>query len=296
MNDRRTIFLIILTANTVLACVIHLISYRMERTVSALPLLTLLITMPVAILISVLMNFLIGNIMSAKERADSIRREIERSDLNALRQRIEELESILENMKEGVAVIDMNERILIVNEQALEFFSMSEQPPSCRGRSIIDVFRNSSFSAFTENLIHKQAPNTARIQIWDQDHPRSLHVNGVFIDPADTPEPRILIVLSDITAISRLEQVRKDFVANVSHELRTPITAIQGFSESILDGAMEDGESLHAFTRIILNNSLKMKKIISDLLILSKIEQQEEQDERRTAGGAASQCGYDAFH
>ena len=66
--------------------------------------------------------------------------------------------------------------------------------------------------------------------------------------------------------------MRKDFVANVSHELKTPITSIKGFSETLLDGAMENKETLEAFLNIILKESDRLQSLINDLLELSKIE------------------------
>jgi two-component system, OmpR family, phosphate regulon sensor histidine kinase PhoR len=83
----------------------------------------------------------------------------------------------------------------------------------------------------------------------------------------------VLLVFHDITELKKLEQMRKDFVANVSHELKTPITSIKGFSETLLDGAMKDQETLEAFLSIILKESDRLQTLIQDLLDLSKIEQ-----------------------
>jgi two-component system phosphate regulon sensor histidine kinase PhoR len=73
--------------------------------------------------------------------------------------------------------------------------------------------------------------------------------------------------------LKKLEQTRKDFVANVSHELKTPITSIKGFTETLLDGAKDDPQSLEAFLNIILIESDRLQTLIQDLLELSKIEQ-----------------------
>jgi len=72
-----------------------------------------------------------------------------------------------------------------------------------------------------------------------------------------------------------LEQLRRDFVANVSHELRTPLTAIQGFAETLLDGALEDPEHRREFVEDIARNAEMLKKLIDDLLTLSAIESKE---------------------
>jgi signal transduction histidine kinase len=76
----------------------------------------------------------------------------------------------------------------------------------------------------------------------------------------------------DITALRRLEQVRKDFVANVSHELRTPLTSIKGYVEALLDGAKDNPEEATRFLQIILKQSDRLNLILEDLLQLSQIE------------------------
>ena len=78
----------------------------------------------------------------------------------------------------------------------------------------------------------------------------------------------------DMTERKQLEEMRKDFVANVSHELKTPITSIKGFTETLLDGAMNERETLSQFLSIILKESGRLQTLIQDLLDLSKIEQQ----------------------
>jgi len=72
--------------------------------------------------------------------------------------------------------------------------------------------------------------------------------------------------------LERLERIRRDFVANVSHELRTPLTAIQGYAETLLDGALEDGENNRRFLEIIKAHSVRLNNIASDLLVLSELE------------------------
>lgn len=76
----------------------------------------------------------------------------------------------------------------------------------------------------------------------------------------------------DITALRRLEQIRKDFVANVSHELRTPLTSIKGYVEALLDGAKDNPEEAVRFLQIILKQSNRLNLILDDLLQLSQIE------------------------
>ena len=85
-----------------------------------------------------------------------------------------------------------------------------------------------------------------------------------------------MIVLNDVTDLKRLENVRRDFVANVSHELKTPVASIKGFVETLLDGAAEDPEDRRRFLDIIARQADRLEAIIEDLLALSRIEQSEE--------------------
>jgi two-component system phosphate regulon sensor histidine kinase PhoR len=82
----------------------------------------------------------------------------------------------------------------------------------------------------------------------------------------------LVLVFHDITELRRVEQVRKDFVANVSHELRTPLTAIKGYIEALEDGAFEDREQRDRFLETIRKQTDRLNLIITDLLLLAKIE------------------------
>ena len=82
----------------------------------------------------------------------------------------------------------------------------------------------------------------------------------------------VLLVLHDLTRLNRLEHIRQDFVANVSHELKTPITAIRGYVETLLDGALDDTDNARRFLDIVLRQAGRLDAIVDDLLTLSRIE------------------------
>jgi two-component system phosphate regulon sensor histidine kinase PhoR len=82
-----------------------------------------------------------------------------------------------------------------------------------------------------------------------------------------------VVVLHDVTELRRLENIRRDFVANVSHELKTPITTIKGFVETLRDGALEDREQAERFLAIIARHADRLHAIVEDLLSLSRLEQ-----------------------
>jgi len=82
-----------------------------------------------------------------------------------------------------------------------------------------------------------------------------------------------VLVLYDITELKKLENMRKDFVANVSHELKTPITSIKGFAETLAEGTVDDEATAKQFTEIIYEESYRLQLLVDDLLILSRLEQ-----------------------
>ena len=100
----------------------------------------------------------------------------------------------------------------------------------------------------------------------------------------------MLIVLHDVTRLRHLENVRRDFVANVSHELRTPITSIKGFVETLLEDGFADQASAQRFLGIVLRQVNRLDAIISDLLLLSRIERERRGPAHRDRRGAAGPC------
>src|SRR5690606_7505705 len=103
-------------------------------------------------------------------------------------------------------------------------------------------------------------------------HEKVLEINVVPYNEADRGWSGAIVVLHDITDLRRLERMRSEFVANVSHELKTPITAVKGFAETLLAGAMNDPETARSFLQIIYDESSRLDRLIVDILELSKIE------------------------
>src|SRR6202042_1285806 len=89
--------------------------------------------------------------------------------------------------------------------------------------------------------------------------------------PADKPSGAV-VVLHDVTELRRLERVRQDFVGNVSHEFKTPLTAIQGFAETLLAGAINDPANNSRFLGIIRDHAIRLARLTDDLLKLARIE------------------------
>jgi two-component system, OmpR family, sensor histidine kinase VicK len=97
---------------------------------------------------------------------------------------------------------------------------------------------------------------------------------AVFTDTNRKPEG-IIVVLHDVTEQQKLDCMRREFVANVSHELRTPITSIKSYTETLLDGAIEDAETTERFLNVINSEADRMTRLVKDLLQLSRMENQQ---------------------
>jgi two-component system phosphate regulon sensor histidine kinase PhoR len=105
---------------------------------------------------------------------------------------------------------------------------------------------------------------------------RYLQAHGTVLRDAEQQEIGVLIVLHDVTRLRRLENIRRDFVANVSHELKTPITAIKASVETLMDGDPISPADSQEFLAIIAKQADRLNAIIDDLLALSRIEQNDD--------------------
>ncbi|MBD7962591.1 two-component system histidine kinase PnpS [Fictibacillus norfolkensis] len=179
--------------------------------------------------------------------------------------------TLIENMGSGLILIDKNGYINLVNKTFKELFK--EHTDYWTGHLFYEVFPYTSIKDIVKEtyLTEKKVRRNTVIPI----HIDTKHFD-VYSAPVMNARGKlkgIVLVFHDITELKKLEQVRKDFVANVSHELKTPITSLKGFAETLLDGAGENEEYRNKFLTIMLNESDRLQALIQDLLDLSKSEQ-----------------------
>lgn len=184
-----------------------------------------------------------------------------------------ELEAVLASMVEAVLMVDADQRIIRFNKAAGDLFRVN--PDEAEGRNIQDIFRNVDLYRFIKKVFDADKPQEGDL-VFHNGEDRYLQVHGTFIKDAQGIILGALVVLNDITHLKKLENIRRDFVANVSHELKTPITSIKGFVETLKDGAISDPDNAERFLDIIARQSDRLNSIIEDLLALSRIEQDEE--------------------
>ena len=184
-----------------------------------------------------------------------------------------ELEAVLSSMLEGVIAVDNDERIISMNQAAGEM--LRAHPSQAQGRTIQEVIRSVDLQNLVAKALSREEPVEEDVVLYAEEK-RMLNGHSTALYDEDGHRMGALLVLNDVTRLRKLENVRRDFVGNVSHEIKTPIAAIQGFVETLRDGAMENREDAERFLGIIQKHVGRLNAIIEDLLSLSRIEQEEE--------------------
>jgi len=173
------------------------------------------------------------------------------------------LASVLTNMTDGILVVDQSGAVVIANEAARRLLDMVEAP---EGLSLVRAVRDHEIcAALDEALAH----GTRRTEVRRAGHSaRHLRVAAAPLREGAGG----LLVLRDVTEERRVENLRRDFVANVSHELRTPIAALKALVETLEEGALDDPPAARDFLRRIHVEVDGLAQLVAELLELSRVE------------------------
>jgi two-component system phosphate regulon sensor histidine kinase PhoR len=177
------------------------------------------------------------------------------------------LNVILRSIPDALFIMDAQGTIVLSSSAARNIFGDIQ----FQGRPFIEVIRNSEFSALMEEAKQRQSSGVTEVRI-DSPFERYcvVHVSPLFY--RDNELSGFAVVFHDITQLQKLEQTRKDFIANLSHEIKTPITTITGFAETLLDGALDDRNHAVRFLETIKSNGERINSLVDDLMMISKIE------------------------
>ena len=175
--------------------------------------------------------------------------------------------AILGSMVEGVAVVNGSERLVFANPGFAEILGLDVPPTS--GSALVEVVRQTELLEAVRQVLRGQ-PRVQSEIVTGTLRQHYFAITVASVRAGDTTGA--VVVLHDITELRKLERVRRDFVANVSHEFRTPLTAIQGFAETLLAGAIDDSQNRTRFLEIILEHSRRLARLTEDLLMLSKMD------------------------
>lgn len=183
------------------------------------------------------------------------------------------LEAILTGMIEGVLVVNQYGRLQLVNAAARRMLKVTDPP---EGRHYLEIVRHPEIAAQLGYALNGRPSEGRELRL-------PLEPGATFIArsaPVSAgPTTGAVLVLHDITDLRRADQIRRDFVANVSHELRTPLTAVRGYVEALLDG-VSDPEQAHKFMETIARHTLRMERLVRDLLRLARLDAGQETTER----------------
>ena len=180
-------------------------------------------------------------------------------------------EAVLGSMIEGVLTVDARQRIVGINRAAADLLGLEVE--QAVGRTLQQAVRNPDLRRFALEAIDCREPVEDDIVLRGLTD-RTIRLRGTALRDV-SGDGGAVIVLDDVTDVKRLENVRRDFVANVSHELKTPVASIKGFVETLIDGAAELPADRGRFLEIISRQADRLAAIIEDLLALSRIEQSE---------------------
>ncbi len=170
------------------------------------------------------------------------------------------LRSIVEGMSEGILALNSDGSLSFINASGCRLLELPQDGAGLRSRA------PEVLSLFDQALLrHEPVSDT----LWRGE--TALHIS---ITPLHDGEQSggVVGILTDVTSVERLEQTRRDYVANVSHELRTPLTAMRALMEPLRDGMVTSEEQRQQIYSVVLRETMRLSRLVSDMLELSRLQ------------------------
>ena len=184
----------------------------------------------------------------------------------------ERLKLLMNYLVVGILMMDKDHQIKVVNRAAYRILNLNDK---VLNHTYEEILKDQELKEMIAKG-YKKKKNTKSEITFHSTKKRIVDVNVLYV-PQNREElsfgEQVIVLLYDITEIRHLEEVRSEFVANASHELKTPITVIKGFTETLLDGALEDPVSARYFVELMDKESDRLGQLINDTLDLARIEQ-----------------------
>jgi len=197
---------------------------------------------------------------------DEMRRALTRQ-MSQLRENSQRLETVLSTMEEGVLAVDPEQRVLFANQASRELLGIDAS--NIVERPLLEVTRHLAVREAVTAATHQDDPYESEFETTGGNRRHlALHATRLAGDPCQG----VVVVLYDVTNIRRLEDLRREFVANVSHELKTPLSSIKAYAETLRLGAINDAENNLAFVERIEEQAERLHQLILDLLHLARVE------------------------
>jgi len=179
------------------------------------------------------------------------------------------LEVVLENMGEGVVAIDGEEAVILVNPMARTMLGYAT-----------DRIAPADLPEEIRSLITQQSEDARGLPMEKRfDGPNGQKLLGYVVSfmMDESSKRGNVVVIRDVTEQERMEQARRNFVADVSHEIRTPLTTIRSYVEALTEGAIHDDQVARRFLNVIASESVRMTRLVTELLQLSRLDAKKEQ-------------------
>lgn len=187
-----------------------------------------------------------------------------KENLNEVTRQKKQIETILQHMTDGIIAFNLEGKIIHINPAAMKLLEIDSD-----NRTFNDIFKKIDSDINLEKIIYLEnwATTEKKINIKE----RYLNIFfASFKDEVDRPAG-VIVLIQDITEHIKLDNMRKEFIADVSHELKTPLTSIMGYAETLADSEY-DPEMQEKFLKVISSETIRMTKLVNDLLILSKYD------------------------
>ena len=176
---------------------------------------------------------------------------------------------LLNNMNEGLVVLDSSQKILIANRSACSFFGASGNP---EGNNLLHLTHIPRIVEAARGASENGRPVTFDFSPDDGSKILQLFISPVTGGENGEADGGVIFLVTDVTVVRRAEQIRSEFVANASHELKTPLTSIKGFAELMESGIITDPQKTGEYLSLIRSETERMIVLINDILKLSELE------------------------
>ena len=178
-----------------------------------------------------------------------------------------ERDAVFSALAEGVVMLDREGRVRAINRAAQRMLDLSGGV----GSDFFNLLRQTAVADFVDRLAQSGGSGELDLHLMLPGGERDVHVRGELISWSGN-QTGVLLVFYDRTQLERLENFRRDFVANVSHEIKTPLTVIRGAVETLADGALDDREAALHFMAEISRHAERLNSLVQDILSLSTLE------------------------
>ncbi len=180
-------------------------------------------------------------------------------------------QTILSAIQDGLLVVDANRSITLANETFGKLFKISG---SVTGASLLDAIRQPTLERLISEALRTGEAARSELELADSQTgvDRHIEVSAVPIKKSSSEIIGAVVLFHDITELKRVDQMRRDFVANVSHELRTPLSILSGYLEMLVDNPKISRDELARILPIMQRHSTRLALLVDDLLSLAQLE------------------------